>query len=486
MATSRVTGTNENVSTYGTAGNGRDYTSVSTWEAATDNDLVSATQSEVLECYDDAAKVTTTSLNLAGATTNSSYFRIVRAASGEEHDGTPNNGVYLDIYGGGDLWRIEEAYGSFQDLILEGEINSSAGRSMFDIKAGNGRYIGLICIDLVNIDGGVLANFEDQNGDNYYINCIVIRSEGDAYDHDTGTSYYYNCNTIASNKGFDHDGGTMTLKNCLSDNNTGSDFEGSPTSTYCASSDGTASGTGSRTSQTFTYNASGSDDYHLASNDAGAKGYGTNLSGDGSFPFDDDIDGETRSAWDIGFDEYSAIGTTTTSTTTTSTTTSTASTVSTTTSSSSTSSTASTTTSSSSSSSTTSTASTVTSTTSSTTTTTAPQGSVVYGRATAFDEDYAETFALHWTDGTATVSGSGDSEIITFGSGQNKECKPWKTGTGTFKIHIDKYDTGSGTPSSIQWKTGATPALCEADDWNTYSDGVGLVSEGWNKIKINA
>lgn len=30
-----------------------------------------------------------------------------------------------------------------------------------------------------------------------------------------------------------------------------------------------------------------------------------NLSGDGTYPFNDDIDKETRSgSWDIGFDEY--------------------------------------------------------------------------------------------------------------------------------------------------------------------------------------
>ncbi len=51
--------------------------------------------------------------------------------------------------------------------------------------------------------------------------------------------------------------------------------------------------------------ASGSDDYHLAAGDAGAKDYGTDLSGDSFFPFDDDIDGDLFDTWDIGFDENS-------------------------------------------------------------------------------------------------------------------------------------------------------------------------------------
>jgi hypothetical protein len=47
------------------------------------------------------------------------------------------------------------------------------------------------------------------------------------------------------------------------------------------------------------------DGYHIT-NDADAVGAGTDLSADGTFAFDDDIDGETRDDWDIGADEYVA------------------------------------------------------------------------------------------------------------------------------------------------------------------------------------
>ena len=40
-----------------------------------------------------------------------------------------------------------------------------------------------------------------------------------------------------------------------------------------------------------------------------AKDFGADLSADGFFPFDDDIDFQTRSgSWDIGFDEFVAAG----------------------------------------------------------------------------------------------------------------------------------------------------------------------------------
>jgi hypothetical protein len=62
-----------------------------------------------------------------------------------------------------------------------------------------------------------------------------------------------------------------------------------------------AGGTGNRFSQTFTF--AGAGNYHLASTDAGARGYG--VSNPGSGLYSDDIDGQTRSApWDIGADQY--------------------------------------------------------------------------------------------------------------------------------------------------------------------------------------
>jgi len=81
---------------------------------------------------------------------------------------------------------------------------------------------------------------------------------------------------------------------------------------YCASSDATADDTdttGNRINQTFTFVDAANDDYHLDSADAGAKGFGTDLSADADYPFDWDVDGDTRgTTWDIGFDQITGVG----------------------------------------------------------------------------------------------------------------------------------------------------------------------------------
>ena len=91
MASSRRNATNENISSFGSAG--RDYTSLATWESDTDNNLVGLAQSEVLEGYADAASFNGT-IVIAGAITNSSYFRIFRAAPNAKHKGHVNSGCF--------------------------------------------------------------------------------------------------------------------------------------------------------------------------------------------------------------------------------------------------------------------------------------------------------------------------------------------------------------------------------------------------------
>lgn len=318
MATSRLVGVSENITTYGTSGAGRNYTSFATWEAATDNDLVTLAQSEVLECYDDAASFTEGAITLSSTITNSSYFRIIRAASGQGHDGTPNNGFTLVYTGDTNGITVNEQWTSLQDLIYIHTANSITQRITIVPAAANVRIIGLI-VKATNAGTGGMRGYQSSPaGDATYTNCLAYGCESIGFFFNSGagkTDYVYNCTAYNCANGFyafANAGGTVILTNCLSTANSGPDFARSSASvtmtvTYCASEDATADdwgGAGNRISQTFTFVDTATDDYHLGSSDAGAKDYGTDLSG----TFDDDIDGETRtSTWDIGADEYVAV-----------------------------------------------------------------------------------------------------------------------------------------------------------------------------------
>jgi hypothetical protein len=76
-------------------------------------------------------------------------------------------------------------------------------------------------------------------------------------------------------------------------------FDGASSNNY--SDDGTAGSTTVVAANQFTSLVSGSEDFHLR-NSADLRDVGADLSG----VFTTDVDGQTRSAWDVGADEFSA------------------------------------------------------------------------------------------------------------------------------------------------------------------------------------
>ena len=58
----------------------------------------------------------------------------------------------------------------------------------------------------------------------------------------------------------------------------------------------------------------------------------------------------------------------------------------------------------------------------------------------------------------------------------------WNLGSGEAVIDDDKYQGMSGIVT-IYYKTGTSPANCEADTWHLY-DGTSFTSTGWAKIRV--
>lgn len=318
MASARRTGTNESVSTLQASGG--DYTVATTWEAATDNDNVTGTVSPVLAC---AAEVFNQNVTLNGSTNNATYFRIVRPQSGAFHTGIRDTGVrfYSTSSPALGVINIGENYSQVQDVAASLTLNSTAVRgtlvSAATLDAANpGGFIGCIATQSNNAGSGVSYGCHTNSafmGQIMFVDCLGDACESSNFRMESNTSsnpVVYNCTSAGSGTGyFAGSNGTKVIRNSLGYNNT-TDFSANwDTAEYNASADTSAPGTNSRTSQTFTFVNAAGFDYHLASGDAGAKDFGTDLSADAKYAFDDDIDRVTRSgSWDIGAHEFIAAG----------------------------------------------------------------------------------------------------------------------------------------------------------------------------------
>lgn len=307
MASARRTGTAEVVDTYGA---GQDYTALATWEAVYDVNNVSATQNPVLEClaaaYDD-------SVLMNSATNNATYFHIIRPQTGNFHTGIPGTGVRFVSTADAATFHLQDNNIQLQDISAKTTQNSANNIVCFRTSSSSTDcvFIGCMAYDSANAGAGLDRGFGFESDGSKAIDCLAKGNETRGFGLVTAsiTGYCYNCTSVGNADGFLFTTGTaLVCKNCLAHGSSGSDFNGSITMTNCASEDATASGTGARASQTFTFVNAGSNDYHLSASDAGAKGFGTDLSGDATYAFDDDIDRTTISgSWNIGMDWFASV-----------------------------------------------------------------------------------------------------------------------------------------------------------------------------------
>lgn len=303
---------------------GEDYSSISAWESDTDNDLITAAEGETLEIHaDDGEVVPTGSITLYGATTNTTYYREIRAATGDTPTGAWDaSKTTLKGTNGGSAYFISlsEAFSELKQLQIYGY--SSSG---YIVQASY--YEG------TNVNNCIL-DCED--------NCYGVRV------HDVDSLCYRNiiyngtvygsiliaaaCNNVNNNtcinsaRGIRNSGGaTVIIKNniCLGNSTADYEFTFSSSSSNNISSDTTAPGSNSLQSRAATASSSpgagdwvifnnitaGSEDYRLQDNstDNDAIDAGANL---GS-PYDLEIAGNTvTGTWDVGAFEVQVSGTT--------------------------------------------------------------------------------------------------------------------------------------------------------------------------------
>lgn len=109
-------------------------------------------------------------------------------------------------------------------------------------------------------------------------------------------------------------------------------------------------------------------------------------------------------------------------------------------------------------------------------------GAVCWGHDTGVTEDYTRDFDGNWT-GTGDILNAGvvDLEAIGLDSGEEKESDTWHVGSGNCYITTDKYASGGGS-GSVQYKTGNSRVVCDADTWHAYTGPFN--SLGWVRVKL--
>lgn len=228
---------------------GRDYATMTAWEAATDNNLVAADEIQVGECYDDATF--TESAGVTGATVDAGRYRGLVAAAGEEYEPIADVGV-VNVWAGlgspasivedffvakgiamvftnaasaGDPWRFRD-YGLAEKCVGVSQITNALSRQVFTDTSGSDNVIFRRCIAIGNAGLGAQKGFFLGSS----VNCVAYSFE------DAG----------ASGRGFQQQ---ALARNCVAVDTASFDYSLVATEDHCASEDGTAAGTGSLANQ---------------------------------------------------------------------------------------------------------------------------------------------------------------------------------------------------------------------------------------------
>ncbi len=286
-----------------------------------------------IECY---SMSDTTPVDISGYTTSSTNYIYIYTPISERHNGKWSPAKYSLEYSGGDSY-INIINISTDNIIIDG-LQLKHGLSII-----NGNYGSAIVIEGPKNDCNISISNTIISGNPYrqgihinnnwgvwtgtntikiwnniihgYTGIVDTSSIGNGIYHAGGISfnlYVYNNTVLKCNRGIIGQYGILTLKNNISYNNNINylgEFNINSTNNLSGPQLSEAPGLNPRNGPNMfvTFIDETNNDFHLASNDTGARNYGTDLSGDINLPFSTDIDGQTRPGqliWDVGADEY--------------------------------------------------------------------------------------------------------------------------------------------------------------------------------------
>lgn len=290
-----------NEKTFGSAGHGRDYTSLQAWENDTDVNCVANLKGEVLTCYPDEASYDQT-VAIGTATVNPGYFRVIRAAPGYERQVVIDSSASQET-SAGVIWDAAESFFGLYDLTVKLHVNDDViVKALFFSGCQGIKVAGCVIGPLSNVNAAGCIGMQLYGGATATVANTVFRGN-------LGTSHMYAVvtnttaglslnNTVVHRWATGYWGvgaGTGTATNCIFDDNTNEVWANGPAwVTSIMNADGFDG---------FVDAAGG--DFRLKSTATTAIDQGTSLSGS----FTDDFEGDERPqgpAWDIGIDEWTA------------------------------------------------------------------------------------------------------------------------------------------------------------------------------------
>jgi hypothetical protein len=252
-------------------------------------------------------------------TTTATNYLLITTQGDQRHNGVWSDSKYrIESTNENGIYNNIPAHVRFDGLQVK--VTVSNGNSYIGIKGSNANQtesdidcrITNCIVKAVRTNGNVIG-FENRpptgTGSALVRNCIAIDCYS-GFNSDWTSSKYYNNGAYDCDYGFVADAAYI-VKNCLSKQR-GAGLTIGFVGTFSASSSNNAEddgngvpGTSGYSNTTFTFVNAASDNFHLAGSDTGARSRGVDLSSDSTYPFNTDIDGETRTGtWDIGPDQY--------------------------------------------------------------------------------------------------------------------------------------------------------------------------------------
>jgi len=288
-------------------GTGRDYATLAAWITAKAGNFVSLDVIHKAEVYDDG--VFNGAVNLTGATTDATHYWWIAPAAGYWHNGVPGSGIELTsttsiitisnaaIIEGLELrnWGSNDVYTAYHAVSITANVMAIIRKCLIHDRylSGNyGRGSGIYCGSLY------YSSVQAYNNIIYGISSAESARNYGIYQ----VPKVYNNTLVGCKVGiYSASNIVVAINNITQGGDDGFNGAFHADSDYNLSSIASdAPGSHSQNGVSLTFHDAANKNYHLASTDSAAIDDGTSLS---SY-FTDDIDGQTRSTWDIGADEY--------------------------------------------------------------------------------------------------------------------------------------------------------------------------------------